>query len=191
MHTPKVIQFIDAFMKNEDFRFAVLHKEFDRMREFGLTDPQILTLQSLNAKDIQKLLLDETKAAGADVEAAFRMVNFGCDESGGPLGPQAMYEQGLIHVRCVTPFAAPAGSVQVALVAHGLAKNAQFQLRKDTATVSATIIEPPSVGDDLFQHVRIQANLTAGQWEILGRNPEEAGDFGDQTDMPAKTITIN
>lgn len=190
MHTPKVIQFIDAFMKNEEFRFAVLHKEIDRMREFGLTDPQILTLQSLNALDIQKMLLDETKAAGADVEAAFRMVNFGCDAAGDPLGPQAMYEQGKIHVRCVTPSAAPAGEVQMSLVVHGLTKNAQFQLRKDAATVGAAVIQAPHVGDDLFQHVSIKATLTAGTWQVLGRNPEEAGDFAEQTDTP-KTITIN
>jgi hypothetical protein len=208
MNVPKVFEFITKFMTDDAFRFEVLRKEMTAMTGFGLTLQQAGIFRSLNSTLIKQMLQEEARNAGADVDKTFGIVYglLSCDPiatpgggvpspalapGGATMAAMSMYEEGQIHIRCVDPSSAPAGAVTTWFRAHGLAPNVEFEFRLGTngsVIAPAMIITAPAVGDDLFQRVQVQANLTSGTWYIYGRNPDE-GDF-DMTAVPIKSITI-
>ena len=199
MEAPKVLTFMVRFMSDEQFRFDVLSKERTTMLNYGLTDPQITTLCSLNTQDITDLLVQEAKNVGADIAKAFGIIFQGqpCDAINTLATPvtiaaQSMYNEGKIHIRCVDTSSTTAGTVQIWLRAHGFGPTPEFEFRLQTnpaVRAPGTVIEPAQVGDDLFQRVRVEATLAAGTWQIFARNhPSE--DFDTMTEPPIKTVTL-
>lgn len=92
MPTKYLVEFLAKWIRDEEFRCKVLHKEQTTLQEWELTTPQIMDLLSLDKKRIVKRLVDELEGLGIDLQQAQQEV-YGVS-SGGELDFDSLLSPG-------------------------------------------------------------------------------------------------
>lgn len=189
------MRFIGKFLREPEFRFAVLHKEMSSMNVSGLSDDQFDAVLNLRRGDIVhwlKFEVDELNAEWtAHLDRLQQEVHFptppACQEAPAPemspLAALSMYTEGKTYLLHHDPPTLPAGTPHdLTIKGLGFAQNTFIAFVRcpepaDPKDVEAAdfLVVPTSdvtIDDaDLYQRVTVQAPaLDQGDWLLYGGN---------------------
>jgi hypothetical protein len=175
MPTKYIVEFLAKWIRDEDFRCKVLHKEVTSLQDWELTGEQVDDLLSLNKETILKRILKEFEDdLGVNLDKV-QMEVIGVPQP--PiLGPTAaamatVYTEGAVHVRGTDPQTVPVGvEKMVVLRGQGFEGTPQVQFERGTKSVSPTVVSV-SCDVDVYQRVAVNVELDeVGEWKVKARN---------------------
>ena len=191
-----LVQFLERWIRDAEFRGKVLHKELTTLGAEKYTADQIQALLSLDRETILAQIVKEFEGLGMDLDKAKK-------EAGRPQRIMAGsgYAEGDVHVRGVTPATIARGDTRHVVVrGQGFqwdspVGNIQVQfVLGDVANPTATETYPAiDLGNDvdIYQRVTVEATLNqVGIWKVFARNVPSSGDnSGWSTETVTVTVT--
>jgi hypothetical protein len=175
-----LVEFLAQWIRDEDLRRKVLHKEVFWMDKWGLAATQSADLRSLAKQDILNLLVNELEA---DLKIDLAKILKDIDDTGGK-GPGAAgaYDEGKTHVRGIEPQKIKQNLESIVIVrGHGW----DDSLKVFFVPASGQNIEGKVLGMhcdiDVWQRATVKMTLpTQGKWRVMGRvvgnNPTDSSE---------------
>jgi hypothetical protein len=170
-----VVEFLARWIRDEEFRCKVLHREITTLQDWELTGEQVDDLTSLDKQKILNRILKEFETdLGVDLDKVQQEV------IGVPappiLGPTAaamgtVYTEGAVHVRGIQPKTVPVGVEKVLVLrGQGFEGTPQVTFERGTTSVTPTVVSV-SCDVDVYQRVTMKVTLNeVGEWTVRARN---------------------
>lgn len=172
-----LVQFLERWIRDDEFRRKVLHKEKTTLSDYGLLDSQIQKLLTLDKDVILAEIAKEFEDLGVDLDKAKREMKRPSPSV--IMSGQMMYSEGAVHVRGVTPQLLKRGEARhVVIRGQGLEWDSQLQdieVDFNHKDVAAPILCTPVIDFgcdvDVYQRVTVEVTLDKlGIWKVRARN---------------------
>ncbi len=191
-----LVEFLAEWIRDPDFRCAVLHQELTKLQQWGLIGPQRLVLLTLDEQTILNQIRQEFAALGVDLDklkqeiSGITIAGTGSGSTGGVAAASTMYPGGEVHVRGVTPVTIAANLQRSIMIrGQGFDCNDQTEVKFEKGGVEedGTVIGAIACDIDIYQRVTVQVKLTeTGSWRVKARN---AADPDWSTENVILTVT--
>jgi hypothetical protein len=169
-----IIDFLRDWVRDQQLREEVLHKEKTGMQNYGLDLPQIALLRKFDQQKIAEKIAKELGLDLADLQEAI----YGVAGPSAAAGAAA-YDEGRTHIRRVNPKVISANTAtEVVLMGHGFKSDitkvtVEFRTGVPPVSVQGQVTEV-KCGVDVWQRVAVDVTLgTTGDWEVRAHNDDD------------------
>ena len=175
-----LVEFMAKWINDPSFRWDVLQREITTLQDFGLDNPQITDLVSLDKQAILARLQDELETTlGIDLQKVRDEKNE--SEKPNPANPllaavgAAAYTEGQPHVRATDPVEIAQNLSSIVIVrGQGFDPGVSVRFEKGTSTVHGQVLAA-SCDVDVFQRLTVRVTLDSkGMWKVVAKNADPA-----------------